>query len=63
MSEQLDLVSLCHRKPVDVNHLGYICEECGLNPCEAIRPPKSKPFDPDRSTWTRKVDNSPRGKQ
>lgn len=55
MSEQLDLVSLCCRKAVDVNHCGYLCEGCGLNPCEAMRPDRwPKPFDPDRAQWVRK---------
>lgn len=55
MSERLDLVSLCHRAPVDVNHKGYICEKCGANPCEAVRPDRGVPYDPERKEWKRKA--------
>ena len=62
MREQLDLVSLCCRAPVDLSPRGYLCELCN-ELCEAVRPDRGVPFDPDRKVWVRRnPDNSPMGK-
>lgn len=54
MSEKLDLVSLCCRAQVDTNWKGYLCERCN-EPCEAVRPDRGVPYDPERKVWVRKV--------